>query len=155
MTATKSGCNCDKINSGFIWKPFGSLLLLIQQQRSMVTRRDVFQAIADPTRREIINLLASKSYNLNTVVSKFDVSRPAIAKHLRILTECGLVETREQGREKFFHARLKGLQEVSDWTDRYRIFWTEKLDALGHFLQQSEGKSKKKLSLKNTKKKSK
>ena len=118
----------------------------------MITRRDVFQAIADPTRREIINLLASRSYNLNTVVSKFEVSRPAIAKHLRILTECGLVETREEGREKFFQARLKGLQEVSDWTDRYKIFWTTKLDALGHFLEQPRSKSKKKLSSGNTKK---
>jgi DNA-binding transcriptional ArsR family regulator len=119
----------------------------------MTTRRDVFQAIADPTRREIINLLASRSYNLNTVVSKFEVSRPAIAKHLRILTECGLVETREHGREKFFQARLKGLQEVSDWTDRYKIFWTQKLDALGQFLEQPEPKSKKRKSSINTKKK--
>jgi DNA-binding transcriptional ArsR family regulator len=118
----------------------------------MITRRDVFQAIADPTRREIINLLASRSYNLNTVVSKFGMSRPAIAKHLRILTECGLVDTREEGREKFFQARLKGLQEVSDWTDRYKIFWTTKLDALGHFLEQPETKAKKKLSSGKTKK---
>lgn len=121
----------------------------------MITRRDVFQAIADPTRREIINLLASRSYNLNSVVSKFDVSRPAIAKHLRILTECGLVETREEGREKFFEAKLKGLQEVSDWTDRYKAFWTSKLDALGEFLAQPETSSKKKSHSSTTKKKSK
>lgn len=118
----------------------------------MITRRDVFQAIADPTRREIINLLSRRPYNLNTVVSKFEVSRPAIAKHLRILTECGLVETREEGREKFFQAKLKGLQEVSDWTDRYKIFWTTKLDALGHFLEQPQNKSKKKSPSGNAKK---
>jgi DNA-binding transcriptional ArsR family regulator len=117
----------------------------------MTTRRDVFQDNADPTRREIINLLASKSYNLNSVVSRFDVSRPAIAKHLKILSECGLVETREEGREKFFQAKLEGLQEVSDWTDRYKVFWTKKLDALGQFLEQPEQKEKKKSS--NPKKK--
>lgn len=109
----------------------------------MVTRRDVFQAIADPTRREIIHLLANKSHNLISVVNKFDVSRPAIAKHLRILTECGLVETCEIGREKFFSARLQGLREVSDWTEQYKIFWTQKLDALGHFLEQAPTKKRK------------
>ena len=112
----------------------------------MITRRDVFQAIADPTRREIIHLLAGKSYNLSSVVDRFDVSRPAIAKHLRILTECGLVEAREDGREKFFYARLEGLREVSDWTAQYKVFWTKKLDALGEFLQQKQSTSKKKSS---------
>jgi DNA-binding transcriptional ArsR family regulator len=113
----------------------------------MVTRRDVFQAIADPTRRAIINMLASNSYNLNSVVSKFDVSRPAIAKHLKVLTECGLVETRQEGREKFFEARLQNLQEVSQWTDQYKVFWSKKLDALGEFLMKPEpAVGKKKLS---------
>ena len=101
----------------------------------MITRRDVFQAIADPTRREIIHLLSVKSYNLNSVVNEFKVSRPAIAKHLKILTECGLVQAREEGREKFFEARLSGLQEVSDWTSQYKVFWSGKLDALGRFLE--------------------
>lgn len=119
----------------------------------MITRRDVFQAIADPTRREIIHMLANKSHNLTSVVDKFDVSRPAIAKHLRILTECGLVETREEGREKFFSAKLQGLREVSDWTEQYRIFWTNKLDALGQFLEQPPSGRKKKST--NTKKQSK
>jgi DNA-binding transcriptional ArsR family regulator len=117
----------------------------------MVTRRDVFQAIADPTRRAIIHLLASNSHNLNSVVSKFDVSRPAIAKHLKILTECGLVETRQEGREKFFEARLQHLQEVSQWTDQYKIFWSKKLDALGEFLMKPDPDQKKKKNSKNTK----
>jgi DNA-binding transcriptional ArsR family regulator len=112
----------------------------------MVTRRDVFQAIADPTRRAIIHMLASKPYNLNSVVSEFDVSRPAIAKHLRILTECGLVDTRQEGREKFFEARLTGLQQVADWTDQYKVFWSKKLDALGKFLERSEEPKKKNVS---------
>ncbi|HEY0652294.1 MAG TPA: metalloregulator ArsR/SmtB family transcription factor [Chryseosolibacter sp.] len=118
----------------------------------MITRRDVFQAIADPTRRAIIHMLAQKPHNLNSVVGGFNVSRPAIAKHLRILTECGLVETRQEGREKFFEARLAGLQHVSDWTGQYKIFWTKKLDALGKFLEQpqlTEKKSKTKKQKKN------
>lgn len=99
-------------------------------------RRDVFQAIADPTRREIINLLSGRSMNLNAVVDKFEMSRPAVAKHIRILTECGLVIVQTQGREKHIKADLQKLKQVSDWTEKYSKFWTEKLDALGDFLDQ-------------------
>ena len=71
-----------------------------------MVRRDVFQAIADPTRREIINLLAHKSLNLNAVAEQFDVSRPAISKHIKILTECGLITISQQGRERYCEAKL-------------------------------------------------
>jgi len=104
-------------------------------------RRDVFQAIADPTRREIINLLSGRSMNLNSVVDKFEMSRPAVAKHIRILTECGLVVVQTLGREKLIKADLKRLKQVSDWTENYRKFWTGKLDALGDFLDHNENKS--------------
>ncbi|MBT1703687.1 ArsR/SmtB family transcription factor [Chryseosolibacter indicus] len=97
-------------------------------------RRDVFQAIADPTRREIINLVAHRSLNLNAVAEKFDISRPAISKHIKILTECGLVVIKQQGRERYCEARLQKLNEVSKWIDQYREFWTKKLDALENFL---------------------
>jgi DNA-binding transcriptional ArsR family regulator len=97
-------------------------------------RRDVFQAVADPTRRAIINMLAQQSLNLNAVAENFDVSRPAISKHIKILTECGLVVIRQQGRERYCEARLQPLQEISKWTEQYRIFWTSKLDALEKFL---------------------
>jgi DNA-binding transcriptional ArsR family regulator len=97
-------------------------------------RRDVFQAIADPTRREIINLIAHRSLNLNSVAENFDVSRPAISKHIRILTECGLVVIKKQGRERYCEARLKNLNQVSKWIEQYRVFWTSKLDALESFL---------------------
>ncbi len=98
-------------------------------------RRDVFQAIADPTRRQIIGLLAGQSLNLNTVAGHFDISRPAISKHIRILTECGLIVVRPFGRERYCHANIKRLKEVEDWMEKYRGFWTHKLDALGHFLE--------------------
>lgn len=97
-------------------------------------RRDVFQAIADPTRREIINLLAHKSMNLNAVSDNFDVSRPAISKHIKILTECGLVSIHQQGRERFCTVRLQKLGEVSQWLEQYRSFWNERLDDLESYL---------------------
>ena len=98
-------------------------------------RRDVFQAIADPTRRQIINMLAHQSLNLNAVADNFDVSRPAISKHIKILTECGLITIRQQGRERYCQANLKSLNQVSAWVEQYRVFWTGKLGALGHFLE--------------------
>ncbi|NCI51219.1 winged helix-turn-helix transcriptional regulator [Sediminibacterium roseum] len=106
-------------------------------------RRDVFQAIADPTRREIINMLSHRSLNLNSVADQFDVSRPAISKHIKILTECGLVVIRQQGRERFCEARLDQLNEVSDWVEQYRSFWTAKLDSLEQYLASLQNKKKK------------
>src|SRR5215213_409675 len=97
-------------------------------------RRDVFQAIADPTRREIINLISHQSLNLNAVAESFDISRPAISKHIKILTECGLIVIRQQGRERYCEAKLQKLNEVSEWIEQYRVFWTKKLDALEKFL---------------------
>jgi DNA-binding transcriptional ArsR family regulator len=97
-------------------------------------RRDVFQAIADPTRREIINIIARQSLNLNAVAENFNISRPAISKHIRILTECGLVVIKQQGRERYCEAKLQKLSEVSQWIEQYRVFWASKLDALGEFL---------------------
>jgi DNA-binding transcriptional ArsR family regulator len=101
-------------------------------------RRDVFQAIADPTRREIINLLARQPLNLNAVAENFDISRPAVSKHIRILTECGLVVIKQQGRERFCRAELRKLKEVAEWTEKYREFWTKKLDALEDFLNKEQ-----------------
>jgi len=98
-------------------------------------RRDVFQAIVDPTRRQIINMLASQSLNLNAVADNFDVSRPAISKHIKILAECGLITIKQQGRERYCQANLKSLNQVADWVDQYRLFWTGKLDALSDFLE--------------------
>jgi DNA-binding transcriptional ArsR family regulator len=109
-------------------------------------RRDVFQAIADPTRREIINLIAHRSLNLNAVAENFDISRPAISKHIKILTECGLIVIKQQGRERYCEARLKKLNEVFDWVEQYRKFWNHKLDALENYLNelQATGKQGKK-----------
>jgi len=98
-------------------------------------RRDVFQAIADPTRREIISLLSQQSLNLNAVADNFTISRPAVSKHIKILTECGLIMITQQGRERYCKANLTKLSEVSDWVDQYRKFWTNKLNALEKYLE--------------------
>jgi DNA-binding transcriptional ArsR family regulator len=98
-------------------------------------RRDVFHAIADPTRREIINLISDRSLNLNAISGNFNVSRPAISKHIKILAECGLIVIKRRGRERFCQAHLQSLNEVSQWVAQYKAFWTEKLDSLGDFLE--------------------
>jgi DNA-binding transcriptional ArsR family regulator len=97
-------------------------------------RRDVFQAIADPNRRAILGLLASQKLTLNGVAENFKISRPAISKHIKILTECGLIDIKQQGRERYCEVRLERLNEVSDWVEQYRIFWEAKLDALELYL---------------------
>jgi DNA-binding transcriptional ArsR family regulator len=107
-------------------------------------RRDVFQAIADPTRREIINMIAHQSLNLNSVAEKFDISRPAISKHIKILTECGLIVINQKGRERHCEARLNKLNEVSDWIEQYKEFWNKKLDALEVYLDQLQTQKRKK-----------
>ena len=107
-------------------------------------RRDVFQAIADPTRRQIINLVAYQSLNLNSIAEKFDVSRPAISQHIKILTECGLIIIKKQGRERYCEAKLQQLNEVSDWVEKYRTFWEQRFDAMDGILDQLKAKQKKK-----------
>ena len=107
-------------------------------------RRDVFQAIADPTRREIINLIAHQSLNLNAIAENFDVSRPAISQHIKILTECGLIIIKKQGRERYCEAKLKQLNEVYDWVEPYRKFWEKRFDKLENVLTKLKTKNEKK-----------
>lgn len=114
----------------------------------METRRDVFQAIADPTRRAIINLIASKPLNLNAIAENFEVSRQAISLHIKILTECGLIEVKQQGRERYCEAQLDKLSEVSAWVEQYRQHWESRLDSLEKYLHKlqkmkTHGKRKK------------
>lgn len=101
----------------------------------------MFQAIADPTRRAIIGLLANKQLNLNAVADKFAVSRPAISKHIKILTECGLLVIEQQGRERYCRANYKKLAEVADWVAQYRAFWNSKFDELDKFLSGDDGQA--------------
>lgn len=110
----------------------------------METRRDVFQAIADPTRREIIGMLAQKPLNLNSIAENFNVSRQAVSLHVKILTECGLIVISKQGRERYCEAKLDKLNEVSDWIEQYRKFWTERFNALDKYLNKIQTNKNKK-----------
>ena len=109
----------------------------------MQTRRDVFQAIADPTRREIISLVAYQSMNLNNVADNFKVSRPAISQHIKILVECGLIIMKQQGRERYCEAKLEGLREVAEWADCFRRLWAERFDLLDDIGLKTEATTKK------------
>ncbi len=111
-------------------------------------RRDVFQAIADPTRRAIINMISTQSLNLNEVAENFDISRPAISKHIKILTECGLIVIKQKGRERYCEAKLKKLNDVSKWVEQYKIFWTEKLDSLERYLEKIQSPEKNNVKIK-------
>jgi len=108
----------------------------------MESRRDVFQAIADPTRREIINLLAHEHMNVNAIAEKFDVTRQAVSLHVKILTECGLITIRQQGRERVCEAKLDKLNEVSHWVEQYRQFWESKFDSLEKYLDKLQKEKK-------------
>ncbi len=108
----------------------------------MEARRDVFQAIADPTRRQIIGMLAQKSLNVNTLATNFDMSRQAISLHVKILTECGLISIRQEGRDRFCDVELDQLSEVSVWVEQYRKFWDKKFDALELYLDKLQKKKK-------------
>lgn len=100
----------------------------------MITRRDVFQAIADPTRRQIIDLLAQESLNVNAIAEKFDVSRQAVSVHVKILSECGLLVIRQEGRERYCEARLSKLSEVASWATQYKKFWEGRFGSLDRYL---------------------
>ncbi|MTI87689.1 MAG: winged helix-turn-helix transcriptional regulator [Balneolaceae bacterium] len=92
--------------------------------------KDVFQAIADPTRRAIIDLVAEEYKPVNDIASQFQISRPAVSKHIKILNECGLVVIHKKGRKRYCRADTRKLQEVIEWANRYQKFWNQKLDAL-------------------------
>lgn len=102
----------------------------------MKARRDVYQAIADPTRRAIISMIAEQPHNVNTIAEKFDVTRQAISLHVQILIDCGLITVKQQGRERVCEVQLSQLSEVSAWIDQYRQHWESRLDALETYLEQ-------------------
>src|SRR5579872_6819061 len=121
----------------------------------MQTRRDVFQAIADPIRRDIIGLVARQSMNLNSIAENFSVSRPAISQHIKVLTECGLVIVRQQGRERYCEAKLNPLGQVASWIEPFLQMWEHQFSALDQLLDrlQSEQKPAFQQTTKNNKKK--
>ncbi len=107
-------------------------------------RRDVFQAIADPVRREILGLIAFQPMNLNTIADQFSISRPAISNHIKILEECGMVVINQKGRERFCEAKLDTLGEVNDWIDQYSQFWSQRFDSLNKYIIKVQNKNQQK-----------
>lgn len=96
----------------------------------MNLRRDVFQAIADPTRRAIILLLASQSMTAGAIAANFDTARPTISKHLQILTECELLKQEPLGREMYYHFNPKKIKAIADFIEPFRMMWDAKFNKL-------------------------
>ena len=109
----------------------------------METRRDVFQAIADPTRREIIDLLSKQPMNLNSIAEHFDVTRPAISNHIRVLNECGIILIEQVGRERVCKIKPDRLRLVSDWVGKYEDLWIQKIESFEKYLNKLKSKHKK------------
>ena len=105
-------------------------------------RRDVFQAIADPVRREIIELLAEEPLTVSSIAENFEISRPAISKHIRILNECGIVMINQKGRERYCQIKPSTLIPAFLWIEQYRNLWEEKLDSFEQYLDKLQAKDK-------------
>lgn len=121
-------------------QPFGCILAPVDM------KRDVFQAIADPTRRAIIALIALQAMTPNAIAEHFETSRQAVSKHLRILAECELVAQEQRGREIYYSLEIQKMKEIDEWLEQYRKIWEsrfEQLDTLLTELKQQEKKERK------------
>jgi DNA-binding transcriptional ArsR family regulator len=96
----------------------------------MILRRDVFQALADPTRRSILLLVATQSMTAGAIASNFDTARPTVSKHLQILTECELLRQEQNGREISYHFNAKKMKEVADFIEPFRQMWEDRFNTL-------------------------
>ena len=96
----------------------------------MLTRRDVFQAIADPTRRAILLLVATQSLTAGAIAANFDTARPTVSKHLQILTECELLEQEQSGREIYYHLNPQKMKEIADFIEPFRKLWDDRFNKL-------------------------
>jgi len=97
-------------------------------------RRDIFQAIADPTRRAIIALIALQAMTPNAIAENFHTSRQSVSKHLRILTECDLVKQKQQGREIYYSLEINKMKEIDKWLEQYRKIWENRFSQLDKVL---------------------
>ena len=106
----------------------------------MNLRRDVFQAIADPTRRAILLLVASQAMTAGAIAANFDTARPTVSKHLQILTECELLEQEQNGREVYYHLNPNKLKEIADFIDPFRKLWDDRFNKLEVLMKQHKTK---------------
>ena len=105
-------------------------------------RRDIFQAIADPTRRAIIALIALQAMTPNAIAENFQSTRQAVSKHLRILTECELVKQEQQGREIYYSLQIEKMKEIDKWLSQYRKIWETRFNQLDNVLSTIKKKKK-------------
>ena len=106
----------------------------------MNLRRDVFQAIADPTRRAILLLVAAQSMTAGAIASNFDTARPTVSKHLQILTECELLKQEQSGREIHYFINAKGMKKVSDFIEPFRTMWDDRFNKLESIMKKYKSK---------------
>jgi len=107
----------------------------------MKARRDVYQAIADPTRRAIIALIAKQPHNVNAIADQFDMTRQAISLHVGILAECGLINIRQHGRDRICEAQLDQLDEVAAWVAQSKKLWVNRFEKLDKYLTEVKTKN--------------
>jgi len=108
----------------------------------MKLRRDPFQAIADPTRRAILVLLAAQTMTAGAIASNFDVARPTISKHIQILSECELIESAQHGREIFYGLKADKMKEIDKWLEQFRKIWENRFNKLDNLLSTIKKKNK-------------
>jgi len=101
----------------------------------MNLRRDVFQAIADPTRRAILLLVASQSLTAGAIASNFDTARPTVSKHLQILTECELLQQKQSGREVYYHINAKKMKAIAEFIEPFRQMWDDRFNKLENIMK--------------------
>ena len=106
-------------------------------------KRDVFNALADPTRRSILLSLTSESQNINALADKFDMTRQAVSLHIKYLKECGVITIKKEGRERYCNLEVQKLTEVADWLEPFRKMWTGKLNQLDRVLEELQSQPKK------------
>ena len=109
----------------------------------MNLRRDVFQAIADPTRRAILLLVASQTMTAGAIAAHFETARPTISKHLQILTECELLSQQQQGREMYYQINAKKMKEVADFIEPFRKIWDDRFNKLEAIMKKQKSKKQK------------
>jgi DNA-binding transcriptional ArsR family regulator len=123
---------------------FAIIWLLIYVVNITIMRRDIYQAIADPTRRAIITLIALQAMTPNAIAEHFDSSRQAISKHLQVLTECELVKQEQKGREVYYQLEVHKMKEVDKWLEQFRILWEARFDQLDQVLSTIKSKKNEK-----------
>jgi DNA-binding transcriptional ArsR family regulator len=103
-----------------------------------ISHEDVFRAVADPTRRALLDMLAEAERSVSELVARFSLSQPAISQHLAVLVNAGLAQARKQGRQRLYSLNAQPLREVVDWVAHYEQFWNDGLDNLGDYLERKK-----------------